>query len=511
MELDHCCPAMHRHALTFELHAAKLNLGCFQRYRKSTRHGNLATRLKEAILAGPLQVALYGSEISYIGEKSVKGLRSATSKVLACSNHGTNHKVAILSYHGGICDPKVQIVLRAIRTARRAYWKFPEQYNGFISFMCANNGDCRKAWGPAGTLASYLNSLRISIDSHGFLSLAEQDLQVHLFRSGFTAVRNFILQAWSAIVQQDITKRKHLHDAPAVDPALTGHYIDKLGANEARTIRTYLSGGFTTEECARHWANTDENCRLCGEVDTLAHRLQTCDATANARQHHQVLGRVDQVRAEAPWARYSPAGYQLTHLWDSLALPCIVSTFDDGPRGRIIYTDGTCDHPKDTQIAQAAWSIVADPSPGIEHVQAAHAQLHWHIQEMHLFFFQHPRGRRQSVGQNSWPSQLPLPGYATSGLYLIAKALLTLPKPSLQVGVSTTMRTIPTLTLCFFWTRRSKSGQSRRGLFILKRLRAINKVHFRSMMSAKLQAMRQQTSLPNEPWRTPARPLAPHT
>ena len=88
--------AMHRHAQTFELHAAKLNLGRFQRYRKSTRHGNLAARLKEgakraqciaalpfdtkarlqAILAGPLQVALYGSEISYIGEKSVKGLRS---------------------------------------------------------------------------------------------------------------------------------------------------------------------------------------------------------------------------------------------------------------------------------------------------------------------------------------------------------------------------------------------------------------------------------------------------
>ena len=414
---------MHRHALTFELHAAKLNLGCFQRYRKSTRHGNLATRLKEgakrahciaalpfdtkarlqAILAGPLQVALYGSEISYIGEKSVKGLRSATSKVLACSNHGTNHKVAILSYHGGICDPKVQIVLRAIRTARRAYWKFPEQYTAFISFMCANNGDCRKAWGPAGTLASYLNSFRISIDSHGFLSLAEQDLQVHLFRSGFTAVRNFILQAWSAIVQQDITKRKHLHDAPAVDPVLTGHYIDKLGANEARTIRTYLSGGFTTEECARHWANTDENCRLCGAVDTLAHRLQTCDATATARQHHQVLGRVDQVRAEAPWARYSPAGYQLTHLWDSLALPCIVSTFDDGPRGRIIYTDGTCDHPKDTQIAQAAWSIVADPSPGIEHVQAAHAQLNWHIQEMQVLECGRSSGL-QTIGRAELPA-----------------------------------------------------------------------------------------------------------
>ena len=111
--------------------------------------------------------------------------------------------------------------------------------------MCANNGDCRKAWGPAGSLASYLHSLGITIDSHGSLSFAEQDLQVHLFRSGFTAVRDFVLQAWSTIVQNDITKRKHLHDAPAVDPALTGHYIDKLGADEARTIRTFVVWRFS--------------------------------------------------------------------------------------------------------------------------------------------------------------------------------------------------------------------------------------------------------------------------
>ena len=459
-------PATHRHAQTFELHAAKLNLGCYQRYRKSNRHGNLADRLKEgakraqwiaalpfdtkarlqAIQAGPLQVALYGSE--YIGEKSIKGLRSATSTVLACSNHGTNHKVAILTYHGGICDPKIQIVLRAIRTARRAYWKFPEQYTAFISLMCANNGDCRKAWGPAGSLASYLHSLRITIDSHGSLSFAEQDLQVHLFRSGFTAIRDFVLQAWSTIVQNDITKRKHLHDAPAVDPALTGHYIDKLGANEARTIRTFLSGGFPTEESARHWANTDENCRLCGEVDTLAHRLQTCGATANARQQYQALGKVDQLRAEAPWARASPSGCQLTHLWDSLALPCIATTFDDGLYGRIIYTDGACDHPKDTQIAQA----------GTGHVQATHAhvQLNRHIQEMQVL----------ECGRSSGPHELLAVAIAIArvckGAIDIAQALLA----------GRGIHNYATLTLCFSWTRRSESGQLRSGSFTLKRLRA---------------------------------------
>ena len=76
-------PATHRQAQTFELHAAKLNLGCYQRYRKSKRIAALPFDTKarlQAIQAGPLQVALYGSEISYIGKKFIKGLRSATSR-----------------------------------------------------------------------------------------------------------------------------------------------------------------------------------------------------------------------------------------------------------------------------------------------------------------------------------------------------------------------------------------------------------------------------------------------
>ena len=411
-------PNKHRNAQTFEIRAAKLNLGCFQCYRKLTRRGHLADRLKEgarrahciaalpfdtqariqAILAGPMQVAFYGSEISYIGEKSIKSLRSATSKVLACSNHGTNHKVALHTYQGGICDPKIQIVLRAIRAARRAFWKFPEQYASFISLMCANQGHCRKAWGPAGTLASYFCSLDINIDADGFIALPEQDMHAHLFRSGFITVSNLVLRAWTHIIQKDLAKRKHLHDVPEIDPVLTGHFIDKLEANEARTIRTFLSGGFPTDEIARHWINTDEHCRVCGQVDTLAHRLQSCDATATTRQQHPVLQEVDQFRAEAPWARSTTAGRNLLKCWDSLALPCISLTFDDSLPGRIIYTDGTCDHPKDILLAQAAWSVVADPCPGTRHHQAMHNHLDQHIREMRVIECGRPQGQ-QSIGR----------------------------------------------------------------------------------------------------------------
>ena len=100
------------------------------------------------------------------------------------------------------------------------------------------------------------------------------------------------------------------------------------------------------------------------------------------------LSDVDQVRAEAPWARSSIAGRTLLHLWESLALPCISFTFDDSPHGRIIYTDGTCDHPKDIQISR----------PGTGHFQATRAQLDQHVREMHVIECGRPPGP-QSIGR----------------------------------------------------------------------------------------------------------------
>ena len=97
---------LHKDATTFEIVAARLNLGSFQRYRKSTRHRHLAVRLQEgvtrakcvtalpldikarlqAINSGAMQVALFGSEISYVGNQPIQGMRNAISRIFACPN-----------------------------------------------------------------------------------------------------------------------------------------------------------------------------------------------------------------------------------------------------------------------------------------------------------------------------------------------------------------------------------------------------------------------------------------
>ena len=410
-------PQQHKDAASFEIVAARLNLGSFQRYRKSTKHGHLAVRLQEgisrakciaalpldvkarlqAINAGPMQVALYGSEISYVGDQAIQGMRTAISRVLACPNRGTNHKVVMITQDSGIHDPKVHIILRAIRTARRAFWKFPNQYEDFALHMFANGGDCRKAWGPASTLAAYFTSISIAYDQQGYITLADHGNRVHLFYSGFSDIESIVLQAWYNKTFPELTKRQQLHDLQDLDLALTSRILDKMPPKDARVARTFLSGGFPTAIQAKHWTDTTDSCRLCGRDDTLAHRVLVCESTSRPRALHPVLA-TGRLRAEAPWARSIQAHNSLRDLWDGIAMPELSNTVCDGEDGLTLYTDGTCDRPADLQIAQAAWAVVLDPLPGIAARTANHSRIEQHIAEMHVQECGRCPGR-QSIGR----------------------------------------------------------------------------------------------------------------
>ena len=356
-------PQKHKDAATFEIVAARLNLGSFQRYRKSTRHGHLAVRLQagiarakciaalsldvkarlQAINAGPTQVALYGSEISYVGDQPIQGMRKAISRIFACPNRGTNHKVVMLTQDSGIHDPKVHIILRAVRTARRAFWKFPHEYEDFATQMLAYGGDCRKAWGPASTLAAYFTSISIEYDRHGYISLAEHEPRVHIFHSGFSDIESIVVQAWHNKTVPELTKRQQLQDLKDLDAELTSRTLNKMSPQDARVARTFLSGGFPTAIQAKHWADTTDSCQFCGRDDTLAHRVLICESTNRPRALHPILAETNRLRAEAPWARSTQAYESLRTLWGGITFPALDHTVCDGEEGLTLYTDGTCD------------------------------------------------------------------------------------------------------------------------------------------------------------------------
>ena len=112
------------HAPIFKPARSAKNLGCFVRYKKSTHHGDLGTRIQEgtrraavlaalpyeqegrmsAIQAGPYASAFYGSEVHYVGHKPLAKLRKNVANIIAKPHKGLNRPVALLSYKSGSCS-----------------------------------------------------------------------------------------------------------------------------------------------------------------------------------------------------------------------------------------------------------------------------------------------------------------------------------------------------------------------------------------------------------------------
>ena len=202
-------PQKHKDAATFEIVAARLNLGSFQRYRKLTRHGHLAVRLREgiarakciaalpldgkarlqAINAGPMQVALYGSEVSYVGDQPIQGMPQCNFQNLCVPQ----------PRHKSSCSPRtVESMTPRFTSFCGPYEPLRERIGNFCTNMKTLPSRCLQvvAWGPASALAAYFTSISIEYDRHGYISLAEHGPRVHIFHSGFSDVEPIVLQAW---------------------------------------------------------------------------------------------------------------------------------------------------------------------------------------------------------------------------------------------------------------------------------------------------------------------------
>ena len=277
------------HAPIFKPARSAKNLGCFVRYKKSTHHGDLGTRIQEgtrraavlaalpyeqegrmsAIQAGPYASAFYGSEVHYVGHKPLVTLRKNVANIIAKPHKGLNRQVALLSYKSGRCDPRVVLILRACKLARRAVGKFPDRFRDFWHHVMVEHGDVRKTYGPARALGAYLHSVGIvPIEDMQIRTPAGKTL--HFFQSCPLELEQAVLLGWEARTTDQIRKRKGLDLLPELDLEDTHRALANIPDLDARLVRTYLAGGICTNEKASHWTDTNGTCAACGAQDTLA-------------------------------------------------------------------------------------------------------------------------------------------------------------------------------------------------------------------------------------------------
>ena len=117
---------------------------------------------------------MYGSEVQPIGEIHCKKLRTALSTALLGSSQTRNAALAILAVPN-MADPQIELVLRAMRTAKRFCRRLPsDQFEQIKSIASRHTGLSYQCRGPAGCLVYYLAKLGWSFTHDACIQITPQ-------------------------------------------------------------------------------------------------------------------------------------------------------------------------------------------------------------------------------------------------------------------------------------------------------------------------------------------------
>ena len=188
-------------------------------------------------------------------------------------------------------------ISRACATARRAFARYPDQFSDFWSIV---HGNPKKAFGPASVLAAYFSLLGVQTSVDQQVSIPD-GTTLHFYNSCPVALFDMLKRQWRNHVHSELRGRKELQNLPPVCFDTTAKAISRLDSKDAKLVRTYLCGGVPTQIRAKHWADTDDTCPLCGRRDTVAHRVIICSGTARIRELHPELGALPTQTGESAW------------------------------------------------------------------------------------------------------------------------------------------------------------------------------------------------------------------
>ena len=197
-------------------------------------------------------------------------------------------------------------------------------------------------------------------DSFGVFDLRDTPMQSLHFRMQW---------AWTRVVAQKVAHRPSLQNFVKVDRGATKLGLQEVGAWEQGVLRRHLNGACTANDRACFWStNGSTACVLCGQLDSIAHRLWSCSGTAGLRAKVSdfVLAHASsfpEVLSVHGWTLASP--YWFEWVQALLELPSAVpSPLKSLPANQIVdlFTDGSCLWPDQPRYRLASFAVVwAEP------------------------------------------------------------------------------------------------------------------------------------------------------
>eukprot|EP00438_Fugacium_kawagutii_P000397 Skav209651 [mRNA] locus=scaffold650:128702:130789:+ [translate_table: standard] len=273
----------------------------------------------------------------------------------------------LLSKH--VLDPQLYHLQQCIRTCRNMLAQAPSHLQQQF-FRCASRHNRRHTdvWGPAGALSYHLAQIGWAVLPDGTLD-TDSVVQFHLLHTPRKCIFQYLEHAWMRHLTQCELHRPEWTSLPTPNRQATLRAYANSDPVSHRTTAAVLTGTSMLAGQIKHFADTTENCELCGQHDTYLHRALHCTSTADVRYRYQDL--IDEVEALNPSFVHLPVVTLSPELdfqrwyFDNRPtasvtpeLASAVQHASDSDEPIEVYTDGSCTYPNLPTCRRASFAVV---------------------------------------------------------------------------------------------------------------------------------------------------------
>eukprot|EP00435_Cladocopium_sp_Y103_P026527 s79_g6.t1 len=300
-----------------------------------------------------------------VGHSVWMTLRRKAKSALNYNKAGVNSFVLMLVDRP--VDPQLVAVIQTLKDVRQ--FQRVEFWSSVV-FPCACGLLDLPPNSPAQVTLSRIQQLGFTVEADGRLRDAFGCFCPHTVHLSELLLR--VNLAWVPFVAEQVSHRAEFAGLAHADVAATQKALQRLSLSDRALLRLVLAGGFVTENTKAKWSDQTEQCKHCGQRDSLRHRYWECPAYEVARRELApdvlpVLDSLPSALALRGWSLHpSTMTRWLSYLGSipsdvpSLAVPLSLTAWNH------VFTDGSCLSPEVPSARLAAWSAVlasADQCP----------------------------------------------------------------------------------------------------------------------------------------------------
>ncbi len=315
--------------------------------------------------------AFYASELLCIGQSHLDAIRSLVANALVGDfSRSMNPAFVLHCAHRKLVDPHMQVILLAIKSARRYLHSCDEDSKrNFLEIAATPSRLVGQSRGPASALREYILRLGWVIAKNGDIQVGAFQ-KVNLFIDPLKRIAHFAMMSWQENLVVLHSSRYKIYGTLPFSRIDTIQALSTFADHEKILLIREIAGAFQTKVQQNKWdVTTQDICTWCEqEKDTRKHRILFCSKFNDVRIPHKKI--VQQLIEDESLLPDFPIHQQYQHAEfitklhfafpEAIFSNRILDVLNNLPNKFCVYTDGSCMHQNQISVRYAAYAIVVD-------------------------------------------------------------------------------------------------------------------------------------------------------